>query len=80
MSGTGFEAGAVLTTTFTGASGASEVSSSFVNSTTMTLTLNVAAGSTTGQVNITVHNPDATTDDLLMHIAGHFNRVRAAGD
>jgi len=59
VTGTGFESGATLS--IAAPAGTSEVTSTFVNSTTMTLTLDVAAGATTGQVDITVHNPDSNT-------------------
>ena len=60
VSGTGFEVGATLSLPVAPA-GTTFVSSTFVNSTTMTMIVNVAPGATPGQANIKVLNPDTTT-------------------
>jgi hypothetical protein len=59
ISGTGFELGAAITATTT--SGTTLVSSSFVNSTTITATFTVAPGAAIGEETIVVQNPDTTT-------------------
>jgi hypothetical protein len=58
VSGTGFELGAVLTITpYTGVTVASPT---FVNSTTMTEQVTVAAGTALGQLAVSIVNPDTT--------------------
>jgi hypothetical protein len=60
VSGTGFEAGATLTLS-SPPSGTTLVSSTFVNSTTMTMIVNVTPAAATGLSGITILNPDSTT-------------------
>jgi hypothetical protein len=60
VSGTGFEAGATLSLS-SPPSGTTLVSSTFVNSTTMTMIVNVTPAAATGLSGITILNPDSTT-------------------
>jgi len=60
IAGTGFELGAVITAPVLPA-GTTLVSSSFVNSTTITSTFTVNPGATVGEVSINVQNPDTSS-------------------
>ena len=60
LSGTGFEPGAVVSMSGE-PSGVTPGASTYVNSTTLTLAVNVNYTAGTGQANLTVLNPDSTT-------------------